>query len=94
MELYIRLLVEISVISLIMYFIVPLFNYFGSPFNGFYGYERSENPEMNTNILFTISILLGAQSIRDKVTAIINKAGFIKQITTLKSDLVSIKVSK
>jgi hypothetical protein len=36
-----------------------------------------DHPTINTNILFTISFLVGNKSLSDKVTAIINKSGMI-----------------
>jgi hypothetical protein len=76
-ELYIRLLVELIIMSVIIYWYVPVFNYFGMPFDGLYEYRRKDHPTINSNVIFTISFLVGNKSLSEKVTAIIDKAGYI-----------------
>jgi hypothetical protein len=77
-ELYCRLLLELFLMSVLIYWYTPIFNYFGKPFDGFHDYKRKEHLTINSNTLFAISFLVGNKSLSDKVTAIINKSGMIE----------------
>jgi hypothetical protein len=75
-ELYVRLLVELIIMSVMIYWYVPVFNYFGMPFDGMHEYRREDHPTINSNVLFAIAFLIGNKSLSEKVTAIIDKAGY------------------
>lgn len=77
LELYVRLLLELFLMSVLIYWYTPIFNYFGKPFDGLHDYKRKEHPTINSNTLFAISFLVGNKSLSEKVTAIINKSGMI-----------------
>lgn len=76
-EIYGRLLLELFLMSVVIYWYTPIFNYFGKPFDGMYDYKRKNHPAINSNTLFAISFLVGNKSLSEKVTAIINKSGMI-----------------
>jgi hypothetical protein len=76
-ELYIRLIFELFLMSVIIYWYTPIFNHFGKPFDGIYEYKRKEHKMNNSNMLFAISFLVGNKSLSDKVAEIINKSGMI-----------------
>lgn len=76
-ELYVRIIFELFLMSVIIYWYTPVFNYFGLPFDGMHDYKRKDNPKINSNVLFAIAFLVGNKSLENKVTAIINKSGMI-----------------
>lgn len=78
LEIYMNLLTEICFIAIVIYFLTPLLNYFGSPFDGIYNYKRPEEHTLNMNMLLITSYLIGARDISYKITAILNKSGFVK----------------
>lgn len=72
-EIYLNLLSELCAMCVIIYFLTPLLHYIGSPMDGIYGFKRANDSVLNTSMLFIMAYLIGARSISDKVTAIINK---------------------
>lgn len=83
LELYIRLLLEICFMVIVLYFTLPFLKYFPSPLEGFYDYHRENKTNDNADLLFTVAYLIGSRSIAYKVTAILNKSGYLKIGKTL-----------
>ena len=75
-ELYVSLVIELCFMAVIIYFYGRIFNYFGSPFNGWNGYDRNSHTDNVTESLFAISLLVGNRNISEKVRTIIEKSGF------------------
>jgi len=73
LELHLTLLLEIYFMSILIYWYIPIFNYFGRSFQDTYDYKNKEYPKIHSNVLFAISFLVGNKSISKKINAIIHK---------------------
>lgn len=70
-ELYSTLLLELFLMSVVIYWHVPILNYFGKHVDE--DYERKIGLTINSNTLFVISFLVGNKSLSSKIQAIIDK---------------------